>query len=177
MRLQGKRVAILAHNDYEDLELWYPLIRLREEGADVLVVGPRKDGQHQGKRGLAITADAGIRDVHAGDFDLVVIPGGYSPDHMRRVPEMVNFVKDAGREGKLIAAICHAPWMLASAELARGRRLTSFFSIKDDMVNAGATWVDEEAVQDGNIITSRNPDDLPAFCRAIINAMAPVGVA
>ena len=175
MHLENKRVAVLTHNDYEDLELWYPVLRLREEGAEVVMVGPKKGSEHRGKHGLIATADAGIEDVKADEFDVVVIPGGYSPDHMRRIPEMVEFVRTAGERGKLIAAICHAPWMLASAGLARGRRLTSFFSIKDDMVNAGADWVDEPVVHDSNIITSRYPGDLPVFCRKIIDALAPVG--
>ncbi|MEX2599747.1 MAG: DJ-1/PfpI family protein, partial [Dehalococcoidia bacterium] len=115
MRLQDKKVAILVHNDFEDLELWYPAIRLREEGAEITLVGPHKGEEHKGKRGLTATADAGVYDVHPVDFDLVVIPGGYSPDHMRRVPEMVDFVRSSNEQGKMIAAICHAPWMLASA--------------------------------------------------------------
>ncbi len=175
MQLQNKRVAVLTHNEFEDLELFYPLLRFREEGAEVITVGPQKGGEHRGKHGLSVTADAGINDVRPEDFEIVVIPGGYSPDHMRRVPEMVQFVRDAGQQGRLLAAICHGPWMLASAGLARGRRLTSFFSLKDDMVNAGADWVDEPVVHDGNVITSRYPGDLPVFCRTIIDAVAPVG--
>jgi protease I len=170
--LKSKRVAILVHNLFEDLELWYPLLRLREEGAEVSVVGPEAGAVYKGKNGLSVEADVGIDQVTAAEFDAIVVPGGYSPDHMRRVPGMIDLVRQVGEDGKPVAAICHGGWMLASAGLAQGRRLTSYFSIKDDMVNAGAEWVDEEVVQDGNIITSRVPADLPAFCRTLIHALA-----
>jgi protease I len=152
---------------YEDLEFWYPRIRLKEEGAEVVVVGPR-EGTFSGKRGLTAEAHRSIDDVHPRDFAALVIPGGYSPDQMRRSPPMVDFVAAMHEDGKPIAAICHAGWMLVSAGVVKGRRVTSFHSIRDDMENAGAEWVDEEVVDDEGIITSRNPGDLPAFCRAII---------
>jgi len=171
MRLDGKRVAVLVHNQFEDLELWYPALRLREEGAAVTLVGPERGAAYKGKNGLSATAEAAIEEVGADDFDAVIVPGGYSPDHMRRVPAMVALVREAGEQGRVVAAICHAGWVLASAGLARGRRLTSFWSIKDDMTNAGAEWVDEEVVRDGNLITSRVPTDLPAFCRTLIEAL------
>jgi len=172
MKLIGKRVAILAENNYQDLELWYPLLRLREEGAEVRVIGTGSATTHTSKHGYPVEVDAPADEVSAADFDGIVIPGGYAPDLMRRSPAMVGLVRDAFQQGRVVAAICHAGWVLVSAGVLKGRRVTSFFAIKDDMVNAGAEWVDEEVVQDGNLITSRTPPDLPAFCRAIIAALA-----
>jgi protease I len=171
MRLEGKNVALFVADLYEDLEYWYPRYRLREEGARVVTVGLRAD-VYASKHGLQARADRSIGNVAAADFDALVIPGGYAPDHMRRSPEMVALVRAMHEQGKPVAAICHAAWMLASADILRGRKATSFFSIRDDLVHAGATWVDEEVVVDAKIITSRFPDDLPAFCRAIIAALA-----
>ncbi|MCS7232893.1 MAG: type 1 glutamine amidotransferase [Synergistetes bacterium] len=169
-RLKGRRIAILVEDTFEDLELWYPLLRMKEEGAEVVLVGPEKR-TYKGKYGVPAEADITSDQAKADDFDAVIIPGGYSPDRMRRDPKLVNFVKEAGEKGKVVAAICHGPWMLASANLLRGRKATAFFAIKDDVVNAGAEFVDAEAVVDGNIITSRTPKDLPAFCKAIIEAL------
>jgi protease I len=170
MSLEGAKVALFVADLFEDLEFWYPRIRLMEEGADVTVIGPEAE-TYQGKHGLVATADEAISSVSASDFDALVIPGGYSPDHMRRHAAMVFFVKDMHEQGKVVAAICHGGWMLASAEILEGRKVTSFFSIKDDLVHAGATWVDQEVVEDKGIITSRNPGDLPAFCRTLIGAL------
>lgn len=170
-RLEGKRVAVLVEDLYEDLELWYPVIRLREEGAEVKLVGPKKGATYKGKHGIPAKADLSSEETRAEEFDAVIIPGGYSPDRMRRDPNLVRFVKEAAEKGKVVAAICHGPWMLVSAGVLRGRRATSFFSIKDDIVNAGAEFVDAEVVVDGNIVTSRMPQDLPSFCRAIIEAL------
>lgn len=171
MKLSGKRVALFIANFYEDLEFWYPYFRMKEEGAEVVVIGPKKES-FTGKHGLPAKADEAIDDVDAVDFDALLIPGGYSPDHMRRSPKMVEFVKTVHGNGRLVAAICHGGWMLASAGIAKGKKLTSFYSIKDDMINAGADWVDAEVVRSGNLITSRMPADLPAFCREIIKALA-----
>ena len=176
MELQGKRVAILAENQYEDLELWYPLFRLREAGADVFVVGTGTADTYTSKHGYPIKVDAEADTVDASQFDLIVIPGGYAPDLMRRSPAMVGLVRQAHEQGKLIAAICHAGWMLCSANIIRGRTVTGFRSIKDDLVNAGAQYVDQEVVQDGNLITSRTPADLPAFLREIIGALSEARV-
>jgi protease I len=172
MKLVGKRVAILAENNYQVLELWYPLLRLREEGAEVKVIGTGSATTYTSKHGYPVTVDAAADEVSAADFDGIVIPGGHAPDLMRRYPAMVGLVREAFQQGKVVAAICHAGWVLVSAGILQGRRATSFFSIKDDMVNAGAEWVDEEVVQDGNLITSRTPPDLPAFCQAIIAALS-----
>ncbi len=170
-KLKGKRIAILVEDLFEDLELWYPAIRMREEGAEVILVGPEKK-VYKGKYGVPAEADITSAQAKPEDFDAVIIPGGYSPDRMRRDPKLVDFVREVGRRGKVVAAICHGPWMLISAGLIKGKKVTSFFAIKDDVVNAGAEFVDAEVVVDGNIITSRTPKDLPAFCKAIIESLA-----
>jgi protease I len=172
MELKGKRVAILAENMYQELELWYPLLRLREAGAETFVVGTGSAATYTSKHGYPVQVDVVADQVSAGDVDAVVVPGGYAPDLMRRYPAMVKLVRDAFAQGKIVAAICHAGWMLASAGVLRGKQATCFFAIKDDLVNAGATYVDAEVVRDGNLITSRTPMDLPAFCRAIVEALS-----
>jgi protease I len=172
VKLDGKRVAILAENLYQEMELWVPCYRLREEGADVKVVGAGGARSYTSKHGYPVNVDVQAEQVRAVEFDAVVVPGGYAPDLMRRHPAMVTLVREAVQQGKVVAAICHAGWMLCSAGVLKGRRATSFHSIKDDMVNAGAEWQDAEVVVDGNLITSRKPDDLPAFCRAIVQALA-----
>ena len=172
MRLQGKRVAILAENMYQELELWVPYYLMKEEWADVKVVGCKGAKSYTSKHGYPVAVDVQAESVKAADFDAVIIPGGYAPDMMRRSPAMVKLVREAFQQGKVVAAICHAGWMLASAGVLTGKTATSFFAIKDDVANAGAAWVDQDVVVDGNLITSRKPDDLPAFCREIINALA-----
>jgi protease I len=172
MKLAGKRIAILAENMYQEMELWVPYYRLREEGAEVKVVGAGGAKSYTSKHGYPVTVDVQAEQVKAVEFDAVVVPGGYAPDMMRRHAAMVQLVRDAAQQGKVVAAICHAGWMLVSAGILKGRQATSFFSIKDDLVAAGADWKDAEVVVDGNLITSRKPDDLPAFCRAIVGALA-----
>jgi protease I len=172
MELKGKRVAVLAENMYQELELWYPLLRLREAGAETFVVGTGSAESYTSKHGYPVQVDVVADEVSAADIDAVVIPGGYSPDLMRRYPGMVSLVREASEQGKVVAAICHAGWMLASADVVRGKKATCFFAIKDDLVNAGATYIDAEVVRDGNLITSRTPADLPAFCRTIIEALS-----
>ncbi len=171
MELRGKRVAVLAENMYQEMELWYPLLRLREAGAETFVVGTGSADTYKSKLGYPVQVDVVADQVSAGDVDAVVIPGGYAPDLMRRYPAMVDLVSEAFKQGKVVAAICHAGWMLASADVLQGKKATCFFAIKDDLVNAGATYVDEEVVRDGNLITSRVPSDLPVFCRAIVEAL------
>ena len=171
MRLQGKRIAILAEELYQELELWYPLLRFRGLGAEVVVVGSGTAKVYRGKFGYPVEVDKSAQEVTADELDAVIIPGGYAPDHMRRHPAMVHLVRDAALKGKVVAAICHAGWMLASAEVLQGKTVTGFFAIKDDLVHAGAKFVDAEVAVDGNLITSRKPEDLPAFCRAIIAAL------
>ncbi len=171
MQLSGKRIAILAEKLYEDLEIWYPYYRLKEEGAEIQVIGSGSAPTYHGKYGYPVTVDAAVTQVKAQDFDAVVIPGGYSPDFMRRHESMIQFVRDVYTHGGVVAAICHGPWMLASADLLRGKTATSFMAIRTDIQNAGANFVDMEVAVDGRIITSRTPDDLPAFCKAIIAAI------
>ena len=170
-RLKGKRVAIFAEDLYEDLELWYPLLRLREEGAEVVVVGSGESREHHGKYGYPVAVDKAISEVDVKQFDGVVVPGGYAPDRMRRHAAMVAFIREMARHGKIVAAICHGPWMLASACVLEGKTITSFFSVKDDMINAGAKWVDRPVVVSDNIITSRSPADLPEFMPALLKAL------
>ena len=163
--LSGKRVAVLVDNYYQELEVWYPLLRMREACAEVFTVGPEAGATYQRKLGYPVKADRAIADV-----------GGWAPDHMRRNPRFARLIADADQAAKPIGAICHGAWMLCSAGILKNRRATAFFSIKDDVVNAGADYVDEEVVVDRNLITSRIPDDLPAFCRAMISAIESASV-
>jgi protease I len=168
MELKGKKVIILLEQLFNDNEFWYPYYRLKEAGAQVVVVGTGTAPEYTGKSGTKATVDMTSRDILASQFDGVIIPGGYAPDHMRRDKYMVRLVRDLFNSGKVVAAICHAGWMLASAEIVTNRTVTSYDAIKDDLIHAGANWVDQEVVVDGNLITSRKPDDLPAFMRTFI---------
>lgn len=170
MSLKGKKVAVLAEEMYQEMELWVPYYRLKEEGADVRLVAPEKK-TYKSKLGYPVTADVAASEVSAKDFDGVVIPGGYAPDLMRRNKAMLDLVKGCFEQGKPVAAICHAGWVPISAGILKGKTATCFFAIKDDMINAGARYVDQEVVVDGNLITSRKPDDLPAFCRELVKAL------
>lgn len=169
--LKGKRVAVLVEKLYEDLELWYPVYRLREAGCDVKLVGPRAGETFASKHGYPAKSDVAATDVRADDFEAIIIPGGYSPDHMRRSRAMVELVTEAARQGKVLAAICHGPWMLCSAKCLKGRKVTGFHAIRDDVENAGGIWQDAACVRDGNLVTSRTPDDLPAFMQGILDAL------
>jgi protease I len=171
-KLEGVRVAVLVEDLYENLELWYPVLRLREEGAQVFIVGPKAGETYKSKEGYPAKADKSAEEISADEIDAVIVPGGYAPDRMRRHEAMVKLIREAAQKGKIVAAICHGGWMLAEADVVRGRTVTSFFAIKTDLINAGANWVDKEVVKDGNIITSRVPSDLPAFMRTIIEALA-----
>lgn len=171
MRLRGKRILILCGPDYEDMELHYPRYRLLEEGAQVVVAGLGQP-TYKGKKGYPVDVDAQVSDLSSRDFDAVVIPGGYAPDHMRRSEQLLSIVREMHDEGKTVAAICHAPWVAVSAGILKGRRVTCVPAIKDDVINAGADYVDEPVVVDGNLVTSRRPDDLPAFLPAVIEAIA-----
>lgn len=171
MRLQGKKAAILVEDIYNEFELWIPYYRLQEEGVEVVLVGSGTAATYHGKYGIPAKADKQASEVSANDFDAIVIPGGYAPDKMRIHVEMVQLVKEMFNSGKVVASICHGGWMLVSADVLKGKKATSYVGIKDDMVNAGAAWEDSELVRDGNLITSRKPEDLPAFCRTIISAM------
>jgi protease I len=162
-----KKIAVLIEDHYQVLEAWYPYLRLREKGIKTVFVGTGKDG-YISKEGYPAPQDMSITKAKASEFDGVVIPGGYAPDLLRRHKNMNLFVRKIFESGKLVAAICHAGWVLVSADILKDKKATCFFAIKDDIVNAGATFVDKEVVVDGNLITSRNPYDLPAFCREII---------
>lgn len=163
-----KRIAILIEDLFNERELIYPYYRLLEEGFEVHLVGPKKDAVYTSKSGLTEKSTHASNEILAEDYDGVVIPGGFSPDFMRRTKATVDFVRDLDKAGKLVAAICHGGWMLASACDIKGKKVTSFFSIKDDLINAGAEYLDEKVVVSDNIITSRSPSDLPVFLKAII---------
>lgn len=165
------RVAILIEDFYQDLEVWYPLLRFREEGFEVVTVEPNGRKDYRGKWGYPIEVDRAIHEVNPKDFDGVMIPGGWAPDQLRLSKKVLDFVRELFREGKIVASICHGGWVLASAGICKGKTLTSYIAIKDDLVNAGANFVDREVVRDGNLITSRMPSDLPAFCREMIRAL------
>jgi protease I len=168
MSLEGKRVAVLAEDLYQELELWYPVLRLTEAGAEVVIVGTGSSNTYAGKHGYPVDVDAAASDVAPTDLDGLVIPGGYAPDRLRRYPAVNSLVREVFLQGKIVGAICHGAWVLVSADVLRGRTATCFSGIKDDVINAGAEYVDREVVRDGNLITSREPDDLPAFLREII---------
>jgi protease I len=163
-----KKIAVLLENLFDEKELIYPYYRLLEEGYEVDLIGTKKKADYVSKSGLTQTSTHSSDEISSIDYDAVFIPGGFSPDYMRRCQATVNFVKDMDKELKLIAAVCHGPWMIASCCNIKDKKITGFNSIKDDLVNAGAIYVDEEVVQDGHIITSRNPKDLPALLKAII---------
>jgi protease I len=172
--LQGKRVACLVGDDYEDLEVWYPVLRLQEEGAMVDLIG-LEAGACRGKHGYPCRAEKAIAQVDAGEYDALIVPGGWMPDKLRRHKEVLAFCQAFDAAGKVIGTICHGPWILISAKILKGRTLTSTPGIKDDVENAGAVWVDSEAVRDGNLVSARRPPDLPAFCRLLIEALRDQG--
>ena len=171
MQGTNRKAVVLVENLFEDHELIYPYYRLIEAGADTRLVGPEAGKTYTGKNGTRATSGLAAKDADAKHQDALIIPGGYAPDHMRRNRSMIDLVREVHEQGKVVAAICHAGWMLASAGIVQGRRLTSFFAIKDDLVNAGAQWEDAEAVTDGNLVTSRKPDDLPAFMRSVLTLL------
>lgn len=170
MSLEGKRVAILAEDLYEDPELWYPYYRLQEAGAEVVIVGPEAK-VYQSKHGYPARAEVAAAEVSADEFDAVVVPGGFAPDQLRRYPAVLDLVRRLFEQGKVVAAICHAAWVPISAGIMKGKRATCVSAVRDDLINAGATYLDEPVVVDGNVITSRIPRDLPAFLPAIIQAL------
>ena len=171
MNDDSKKIAILVEDLYQVLEVWYPLLRLKEEGISVQTIGSGSKETYQSKEGYPIQVDTSIDKVKASDFDGVIIPGGYAPDILRRYEKIVNFVKRLYIDGRIVASICHGGWLLVSAGILKGHRATSFFAIKDDLIAAGAKYLDREVVVDGNLITSRKPDDLPRFVEEIIKAV------
>jgi protease I len=170
MSLNGVRIALLIEDEYQILEGWYPHIRLAGAGADLTVVGSGTKQSYDSKEHYPMEVDRDADSVSADDFDAVVVPGGFAPDNMRLHPEMAGLVRDMYAQGKLVTSICHGGWILISAGAARGKRITGYLPIKDDVENAGGTWVDgEPVIVDGNVITARNPGDLAPFCDAIID--------
>jgi protease I len=170
--LEGKRIAILAEEDFEDVELVEPLKAMKEAGAKVVIIGSGSKPSYKGRRSAVIMRVDIIADkVRAEDFDAIIIPGGYAPDKMRLHQPMVDLVRKAHDLGKVVAAVCHGPQLLISADIVRGRRITSWPSVAVDLKNAGADWVNEPVVRDGNLITARKPADLPRFNKAIIEAL------
>ena len=171
-RLIGRRVAVLLDEGFEDLEFWVTVMRLREEGAEVQVVGTSAGKTVRGKNALQATSDVAATDVKAADLDAVVVPGGWAPDKLRRHAEVTALVRDAYDHGKIVGLICHAGLVGISAGVVKGHRATGSLGIKDDLVNAGATWVDEPAFRDGNLVWGRVVEDIPAFCRELVEAIA-----
>ena len=172
MELKGKRIAVLVDNVYQEMEVWYPFFRLQEAGAEVITVGAVAGQTYSSKLGYPVKAEKSYDEVRAADFDGVVIPGGYAPDHIRRHPKAIQLVREIDQAGKLVASICHGPWVLCSTGTLKGRRVTCFFAIKDDVVNAGGLYEDASVVVDGGLVTSRKPEDLPDFCRACIEVLS-----
>lgn len=166
-RLTDRTLVVLTEDLYEDLELWYPVLRFREEGAQVVIAGPEVKLYH-GKHGYPVTTETSIHALDLKEYDGVIIPGGYAPDRLRRHQEVIAFVHDLFLEGKVVAAICHAAWVLISAEIIRDRNVTCHYAVKDDVVNAGGRYRDAEVVRDGRLITSRQPSDLGSFCQEIM---------
>jgi protease I len=167
----NKKIAILVEEAYQVLEVWYPLLRLKEEGFDVQVVGSGTRQTYASKEGYPVKVDCSIEDVQSTDFDAVIIPGGWAPDFLRRSSKVVSFIKELDTQKKVVASICHGGWLLVSAGILKNKKVTSFFAIKDDLVAAGADYSDAPVVVDGHLITSRKPDDLPFFMKEIIRQL------
>ena len=172
MSLKGKRIAVLVDQLYQEMEVWYPYYRLKEAGAEVYLVGAEAGKTYASKVGYPAVAEKSYSELKPEEYDGVIAPGGFAPDYIRRHPAATTFVHEIDKAGKLVAAICHGPWVLCSSRMLQGRKATSFFAIKDDVINAGAEWVDFEVVVDKNLVTSRKPDDLPAFCIACIDVLS-----
>ena len=169
--MAGKRVAIMVDEMYQVLEVWYPYYRLKEAGIEVDLVAAEAKRHYHSKEGYPCVSDISVNDADIDGYDAMVIPGGFAPDFMRRSPDVIRFANDMVNAGKVIAAICHGGWLLCSTPVYKGKKATCFMAIKDDIKNAGAEYIDAECVVDGNLITARKPDDLPAFCTAILKAL------
>jgi protease I len=172
VRLNDKKVIALVDHEFEDLELWYPIMRLQEEGATVHLAGPKAKETYTGKYGVPAVSDYGFSEINAADYDAILVPGGWAPDKLRRFPEVLDMVKYMDEHRKPIGQICHAGWVLISAKILKGRRVTSTPGIRDDMENAGATWIDEAVVIDEHIVSSRRPPDLPPYAKAFADVLS-----
>jgi protease I len=173
VKLEGKRVAVLVGPGYEDLEFWVPLMRMQEEGAEVTVVGIKAGDVYMSKSGgLEATAQVGADEVSAADFDAVLVPGGWAPDKLRRYEAVTSLVRGAYDQGKIVGSICHAGLVLISAGIVRGHRATGSKGIKDDLINAGAVWVDEAAFREGNMVWGRVVEDIPDYLRELVAALS-----
>ncbi|MCD4826526.1 MAG: type 1 glutamine amidotransferase [Acholeplasmataceae bacterium] len=170
--LEGKKVLTIVSKDFDDLELYYPYLRLKEEKATVVVAAEKAKTDYKGKYGLTITSDLAFDEVNIKDFDALLIPGGWAPDYLRRLPEVLDFVKFMHKEKRIIGIICHAGWILASAQILEGVNVTSTPGIKDDLTNAKAIWHDQDAIRDGHIISARRPPDLPSYLPLLIKALS-----
>jgi protease I len=172
MKLTGKNIICLVEEQFEDLELWVPVMRLREEGAHVTLVGTGRAESFVGKHGVPATPDINADQVNMSDYDGVLVPGGWAPDKLRRSQAVLDLVRTADQQGKVIAAICHGGHVLISAGIVKGRKATGTTAIKDDLINAGAEWVDVSALRDGNLVWARVADDIPNFCRELVQALS-----
>lgn len=171
MRKKGKIICLI-HDGFEDLELWYPVLRLREEGYKVYITGEKANIKYTGKYGVPAVSDLAFSDIDCDEYDGLLVPGGWAPDKLRRYPEVLDIVRSINEMGKPIGHICHGGWVLISADILRGKRVTSTPGIKDDMKNAGGIWSDEPVVVDGNIVSSRKPQDLPEYMKAYIKLLS-----
>lgn len=169
--LTERRILIFVGDDYEDLELWYPKLRLIEAGATVTVAGPQAKTNYRGKNGYPCVSDAAIESQRSSDFDGVICPGGWMPDKIRRDPKVLSLIREFASAGKLVAAICHGGWIPISANVYRGVRVTGSPGIKDDLINAGGLFEDAPVIIDRHFVSSRKPDDLPEFCRAMMQVL------
>ncbi|WP_349410694.1 type 1 glutamine amidotransferase domain-containing protein [Pseudalkalibacillus sp. SCS-8] len=171
MRLENSRVMALVENDFEDLELWYPVLRLREEGVTVHIVGAEENKEYKGKYGVPAVADYSYEDVNYYEYDGILVPGGWAPDKLRRDKKVIEIVQYMNDQKRTIGQICHAGWVLISANILKDKVVTSTPGIKDDMKNAGAIWRDEAVTVDGHIVSSRRPPDLPDYTRELIKVL------
>ena len=169
--MPAKKIAIMVDEMYQVLEVWYPYYRFREAGLKVNLVAAEAKKEYHSKEGYPCVSEIAAAQADAGDYDCLLVPGGFAPDFTRRSADVIKFANDMVDAGRVIAAICHGGWLLCSTKAYKGRKATCFMAIKDDIINAGAEYIDAECVVDGNLITSRKPDDLPAFCRAVMDAL------
>ena len=172
MKLKNKRILTIVSDDFDDLEAWYPILRLREAGAICDVAGELSMHDYQGKYGLKLQSNKSFDEINILDYDAILVPGGWAPDYLRRLDPVLNFIKVMNENKRVIGQICHAGWVLSSADILKGVTVTSTPGIKHDLINAGATWVDTPAIADGHIISARRPPDLPAYLPLLIEALS-----